>query len=681
MGVFTDLISTRSTLAQPDAFLSRWFNGGLGDIYTGREVNHKTALTYSAWAAGVLLISEVMGSLPAHVYRRGAQGDRETREIIRDHPLEEILTVQANPELSAMDWRGMIESHLLSDGNHYSQQVRDNGGRLRELWPLEPTRMEVHRNDQTGKIGYLYRLLDGSRRAMKAEDVFHVKMFSRDGVKGIAPLELGRQAIGVGLAVEEFAGRFFSNGSTVRGTLQTDGQLKEEAFQRLKKDWQATYQGQGNSHKVAILEHGLKFQPISANPKDSQMLDLRKFQVTEVARLIRVPPHLLQDLDRATFNNIEELGIGFVKYSLLHRCVRIEQEIARQLLAPNERSQGVYVKHNLKGLLRGDTKTQSEFYKTAFEVGGLSPDDFREYEDLNPLPNGEGGMYTMQVARAPLSVIAAAQPQGAPPPPEPKGDPEEPKEPESKSLRSSPELRRAGEDQRINLRTAYEPMIRDRAQKLVNVEVEMIRQRGIKELAKRSDGAFLIWLDGHREAIAAEAASRMGDVLQSYARALGGALEMEFGQPIGEQRVQEAADALTMAFAADYANGSAGQLSGVLRQAAEDGVDPVEAVETRVGEWKEKRAEKVGRRESTGFGGAFASTIFIAMGVTAMRWRTVGKNCPLCNSMSGRIVRTGQPFLASGETLTVAGAAPLSPRRGVKHPPLHGGCNCIVSPG
>lgn len=674
MGVLSRLIENRSTLAQPDAFLSRWFSGGLDDIYTGKDVNHRTALTYSAWAAAVLLISEVMGSLPLHVYRRGQSGGRETRELMREHPLNELFSVAANPELTAMDWRGLIESHLLSDGNHYSQIIRDGGGRIREFWPLEPTQMRVFRGDDR-RLRYLYET-DGRRVALPQDSVFHVRMLSRDGVKGIAPLELARQAIGVGLAVEEYAGRFFSNGSTVRGTLQMEGALTDEGFQRLKRDWNTVYQGQENAHKVAILEHGLKFQPVSANPKDSQMLDLRNHQIVEIARIARIPPHLLQQLDRATFNNIEELGIGFVKYSLVHRCARFEQEAARQLFSAQERTAGIYSKHNLKGLLRGDTKTQTEFYRTIFDLGGFAPNDIRELEDLNPIEGGD--IYTMQQARATLEQIATGEtlgggqsPSGPPPDDEPDDQPAE------ENARA--ERRKIGEDSRIALRESYRPLIESAARRLVNVDVSRVRSQGVKEL--RSVGSFTIWLEQHREFLAAEAVSRMAEVFASYGAAIASAIAIELSHGLPQERIDESVDALLSSFAVSYAEASVGQLQGVLRQADEAGEDPAAAVEKRLTEWQDKRAGKVAERESTFAGGALAMTIYGALGVGGFRWRTVGKTCALCNSMSGRIVRSGEPFLAAGDTLGAAGVSPLKPRRHIRHPPLHGGCDCIISPG
>ena len=658
MGAIAQLFESRSTLAAPDRLLERFFLGRGADTYTGKRVDESEAMGYTAWAGAVSLLGETMGSLPLHIFRREGEG----RTLV-EHPLSSVLGSIANPEMTAMEMRCLWEANILNWGNFYAQQIRDGGGRLRELWALDPSRMDVLRGDDN-EIKYLYRSASGNPKAFRADDIFHLRSSWRDsnGLKGIAPLELAREAVGVGLAVEEFVGRFFSNGSAIRGVLQTENILGDDGFERLKKDWNTIYKGQANSHKVAILEQGLKFQPIAVNPKDSQLLELRRFQVSEVARLLRVPPHLLQELDRATFNNIEELGIGFVKYAILHRSVRTEQEIERQLLTGSERKQGLFAKHNLKGLLRGDTKTQTEFYRVMHDIGAANPNDIRAMEDWNRVEGLD--VYTIQSNRAtPQQIESGELPQGGSADSGAAGDDEDRSE------------TRSSEDRRIALREAFQPVIAESAGRLVNRDVSAVRGEGLKRLRNRTSGDFLVWLEGHREFLLLEASKRMETAFRSFAKALADVIEDELGFPISGEDLNNSADALVNGFAIDYAEATAGQL----REIVLDSQD-AEEIEQRLGEWTEKRPEKIARRESVYVAGAIARRLYTRAGITRQRWRTVGKNCPLCSAMNGRIVRGQEPFMGKGDVLAPEGANPLTAKRAIKHPPLHKGCDCTISP-
>jgi HK97 family phage portal protein len=663
MGVINSLFEQRSTLANPDKALERFLLGGrVAGTYSGKEVTAETSVSTTAWGAAVMLMGEVMGSLPLHIVQQQDVGGRSISSVKRGHSLDSVLHYAANPEMSALEFRALIEDHLLNYGNFYAQVARNNKDEVVSLWPLDPSRMRVFRDK--GSLVYLYETED-RKIAFKSGDgrLYHERVFCRDGITGTAPLAVLEQALALTMSVDEYAAKFFANSSAPMGVLETDLPLNDEGFARLKKDWEETYKAGKNAHQVAILEQGLKFKPLAFNPKDSQMLELRKFQVTEVSRVTRIPGHLLADLDRATFNNIEELGIGFVKYALVHRCIRTEQNIWRQLLTEQERKSGYGAKHNLKGLLRGDTKTQSEFYRTVFDLGAASPDDIREWEDMPPLPDGLGDIYTMQSARTTLDRIG-----------------QEPPKPEPQDEENGIRERRARATSRRDLQSSFVPVLADSGQRLVNIDANKIEQEGLKVLRDSGLGAFLLWLDTHKEFMAGEASKRIATPYSALGAALRSAIEEETGSQVTQEVLDEALAALVAGFAVRYATETAGQVQGLIRKAQDEGIEPAEAILTRVGEWREKRAEKIGKRESTLFGGALAKTLFLAAGISAFRWSTIGKNCPLCNAMDGAIVRGGQPFMKTGDSLEVEGAAPLKTSRNIPHPPLHSGCDCILSP-
>ena len=660
MGVINSLFERRSTLANPDKALERFLIGGrVAGTYSGKEVTAETSVSTTAWGAAVMLMGEVMGSLPLHIVQQQEVGGRSISSVKRGHSLDSVLHYAANPEMSALEFRALIEDNLLNHGNFYAQIVRNNNGEITALWPLNPAMVRVFRSG--GSLAYLYETED-EKKAFRSGDgrIYHERVFCRDGITGTAPLAVLEQALALTMSVDEYAAKFFANSSAPMGVLETDLPLNDEGFARLKKDWEETYKAGKNAHQVAILEQGLKFKPLSFNPRDSQMLELRKFQVTEVSRVTRIPGHLLADLDRATFNNIEELGIGFVKYALVHRCIRTEQNIWRQLLTEQERKAGYGAKHNLKGLLRGDTKTQSEFYRTIFDLGAASPDDIREWEDMPPLADGLGNIYTMQLARTTLDKIGQT-PQATP---------------AQNSLREI----RARATRRRDVQSSFIPVLADSGQRLVNIDANKIEQEGLKILGDSGLGAFLLWLDTHKEFMAGEASKRIATPYSALGAALRSAIEEETGSQVAQEVLDEALAALVAGFAVRYATETTGQIQGLIRKAQEEGIEPDEAILTRVGEWREKRAEKIGKRESTLFGGALAKTLFLSVGISAFRWSTIGKSCPVCSAMDGAIVRGGQPFMKTGDSLEAEGAAPLKASRDIPHPPLHGGCDCILSP-
>lgn len=398
------LTERRSTLANPSGWLVNWFRGG-GDTYTGKTVNETTALNYTAVYAAVLILAETIGALPLELRRRTGNGFSDEA---RAHPLWELLHDAPNPEMDAMQFRQTLQGHVATWGNAFAHQVQDGGGRLRELWPLRPDWMTVERG-KTGALEYHYRKTNGALRVFRRDEIFHLAGFGFDGLVGYSPITMARQAISVGLATEEFGGRFFSNGATAGGVLQHPGTLGEQAHTNLKNSFSEKQAGLENAHRPLILEEGMSWQTIGIPARDAQFLETRRFQLEEVARIYRIPLHLLQNLDRATFNNIQELGISFVQYTLLPWQVRWEKAIDSQLLTPAERRAGIFAKLRTQALLRGNTEQQTAAFVAGRQWGWLSPDDIRRLQDLPPLPEGAGGdIYLQPLNMAPGGTLPEA---------------------------------------------------------------------------------------------------------------------------------------------------------------------------------------------------------------------------------------------------------------------------------
>lgn len=392
----------RDTLANPSGWLVNWFRGG-GDTYTGKTVNETTALNYSAVYSAVLILSETIGSLPLEVRRRTENGFSEEA---RRHPLWGLLHDAPNPEMDAMQFRQTMQGHVATWGNAFAHQVRDAGGRIRELWPLRPDWMTVKRHDRDKRLQYHFRTVSGMTRIFEREEIFHLAGFGFDGLVGYSPISMARQAISVGLATEEFGGRFFGNGATAGGVLQHPNTLGDEAYKNLKRSFDEQHTGLQNAHRPLILEEGMSWQTIGIPARDAQFLETRRFQLEEVARIYRVPLHLMQNLDRATFNNIQELGISFVTYTLMPWQVRWERAINFQLLSQRERRAGLFSKLKTRALLRGNMEQQSKAYVDGRQWGWFSPNDIRRLEDLPEIPSDQGGdVYLQPLNMAPGGTV------------------------------------------------------------------------------------------------------------------------------------------------------------------------------------------------------------------------------------------------------------------------------------
>jgi HK97 family phage portal protein len=310
--------------------------------------------------------------------------------------------------MTSFVFREALMAHLLLWGNAYAQIVRDGRGRVLALYPLLPSKMEVNRA-ANGELVYTYRRDDPSYSTvtLRRYEVLHIPGLGFDGLIGYSPIAMAKNAIGMALATEEYGASFFSNGAQPGGVLEHPGVIKDP--QRVKESWNAAYQGSGNAHRVAVLEEGMKFSAIGIPPEQAQFLETRKFQINEIARIFRVPPHMVGDLEKSSFSNIEQQSLEFVKYTLDPWVIRWEQALQQSLILPGEKS-SLFIKFNLDGLLRGDYQSRMTGYATGRQNGWLSANDIRELEDMNRIPADQGGdAYLANGNLLPVSMLCEKQ--------------------------------------------------------------------------------------------------------------------------------------------------------------------------------------------------------------------------------------------------------------------------------
>ena len=378
----------------------------MGGTSAGKSVTERSAMQMTAVYSCVRILAEAVAGLPLHFYKYNEDGSK-SKAI--DNNLYHLLHDEPNPEMSSFVFRETLMTHLLLWGNAYAQIIRNGKGEIIALYPLMPNKMSVDRDDK-GNLYYSYqRSQEEGKEAgtvtLSTRDVLHIPGLGFDGLVGYSPIAMAKNAIGLAIATEEYGAKFFANGAAPSGVLEHPGTIKDPA--RLRENWNSTFGGSANSGKVAVLEEGMKYTPISISPEQAQFLETRKFQINEIARIFRVPPHMVGDLEKSSFSNIEQQSLEFVKYTLDPWIIRWEQSLNRALLNIEEKKT-YFFKFNVEGLLRGDYQSRMAGYATARQNGWMSANDIRELENLDKISPEDGGdLYLINGNMLPLNKAGA----------------------------------------------------------------------------------------------------------------------------------------------------------------------------------------------------------------------------------------------------------------------------------
>ncbi|MBV9485737.1 MAG: phage portal protein [Frankiaceae bacterium] len=395
--------------------LSQMLTTGLGTFWpqdwnaasaTPREtinVDATSALGVPAYYAGVRVLAESVASLPLIVYRRGEKGAKD-RAV--DHPMYALLHDLPNAEMTSFTYRETAMGHLVGWGNHYAEKQINALGQTVALWPLRPDRMTVLRGIETDAMArnplvYRYRLPGGTTKDLPEDRVFHVRGLGYDGLVGYSPIALMRRALYLSLAAEEFGKRVFENDARPGVVMTHPKTLSDTARTNLEQSWIRNHEGLSNAQRLAVLEEGVTVTEIGFPPEDTQFLETRKFQVREIARALRLPPHKIGDLEQATFSNIEQQAIDFVVDSLMPWLVRWEQQIGKDII----KHPTFFAEFLVDGLLRGDSLARSQALWIQRQAGVINADEWRAIENRNPLPDGDGEVFLQ-----PLNMTTVGQP-------------------------------------------------------------------------------------------------------------------------------------------------------------------------------------------------------------------------------------------------------------------------------
>lgn len=399
--------------------------------HAGIPISYESALTLGALNAGVRVIAETIGVLDWSLFRVDSAGNRTRRRDIGTHS---VLSLRANPEMSSQTLRETLVGHAIMRGNGFAEIIPDQAGNVAELWPLPPNPRCFRLDD--GRLIFEFNI-QGERYPITYDKLFHVKGFSENGVVGYDLISYMAASIGQGIAVEEFASEYFQNGAQFSMVISHPKTLSRDAQERITKDLEELHTGRGRRWRIKVLEEAMKAETLSANAEQAQLVESRRLSVEDIARWLRIPPHKIGALDRATFNNIEHLGIEFIQETILPWGRRIELEGDYKLL-PERMRRDHFTKLRMSTLARGDLKSRNDAYRVGRQWGWLTPNHIADMEDMDPISAEDGGdtlivplayrdakLLVMESEQAIETGVLPGTPQLPPNPPDDNGEEDE----------------------------------------------------------------------------------------------------------------------------------------------------------------------------------------------------------------------------------------------------------------
>jgi len=666
----------RSSMATPEKWLVDFFNGG-AETKSGTRVTEETALNLSAVFNAVTILGGTVMQLPCILYRRD-KDDKKHRA--KELPEYSLLKTCVTRRMTSSRWLQTSMGHLALYGNAYSQKGFRGDGRVGALGLLRPDR--TWPETKAGALYYNYEPRTGPPISFEPEEIVHIPGLGFDGVRGYGVIQLARESLGLGMAAEEFGARFFGEGTHPGIIATTPKAVKQATKDDLKKDLANKHSGLGKAHKFLLLEEGMDFKTIGVNPDDAQFLETRKFQTIEVARWFNLPPHMLKDLERATFSNIEHQSIEFLTINMGPWLQLLEDELALQLLGP-EALDEYFIEFKREAFLKGDTESRYKAYATAKNWGWLNTNMILKKENEDPV-GPEGDVFWMPANMVPATVALENTPKAG--------------QTDDRQYLKGTELERYHEElkertaaiqkrekratpaaARIRIADNYHRMIKDAVGRIVRREVNDLKGAVKKHLRTRDVSEFTGWLDGFYKKHTAYVEKNLKPVMYSLAEEIYAASAEEIGEDyeLTDELESYRKDYLTV-LTTRYIKSSRGQIDKVVRDTEPE--DMATVIETRLDEWEETRPTKIADREKVDARSAFATVVFLASGYRLV-WRARGSSpCPYCTMLDGKVIGRNENFLEAGDELVNPDDAELKMviKGPKKHPQLHRGCECLI---
>jgi HK97 family phage portal protein len=659
---------------------------------TGANITVQTALNLSAVWAAVRVLTDAVAVLPNQTFERETRG----KNLATDHHLYRLLKLRPNPVMTAFNYYEVEMLHLATWGNFYAEKQFNGRGEVVGLWPLRPDKTKPVLSADGMTKNYVTQI-DGQKFEIPGDRVTHTLGLGFDGLVGLSVIALARKSLALTSAAEVFGLSFFASGAKIQGVLTHPQSLGEEATKALRESWEMLHNGMTNPHRIAVLEEGLSFEKIGVPPDDAQFLSTREFQISEIARWFKVPPHMIGDMSNATFSNIEQQSLDFLRNTLLPWLRRIEMTINHDVF-PEADQEEFFAEFNIDGFLRGDSAARGKFYQDLFGVGSITPNEVRAMENKNPIDGGDETFVPLNFvplsAAEPLAMQALEEPE-----PEPDDDPDAGLDPEeddeeaeenaaplsadARDLIAREEARERRQANAIRMREAAAqvvlPLMLKQSRKSLAPEIAEIRRQLSLAFDERGAPEFESWVRDFYESYGAEITRQFTALLRSYSRMIFDA--------VGEEVTEVEQTPELEVFLADYAESfgnrwavqSQNELLKILRDSPADEV--AADIEERVAGWEATRPGKHSKEETYRGSNAIARAAYVALNVLVVRWSTQGATCPLCNTMAGRSAPSSGTFLERGDQVEPDddSQGPLIVQSRVSHPPLHRGCDCILT--
>lgn len=629
---------------------------------SGVIVNENKAMTYMAFFGCVRVISETIATLPLKTYK-----NTDDKETARDHPVYQLLKTRPNEKMSAYTLKQITGYHITTWGNAYWYLEFGNDMRLKEVIPLLPDRTSPVLT-QSGEIVYK-TIINNKERWFDSSQIAHFKGPSFDGLVGLSSIRLMKETLGLGIAANEYGARFFGQGTHLGGVLESPNKLSDEAYKRLKEDI-ARNGGIANSHKLKILEEGLKYTSLGLPPGDSQFLETRKFQTGEIARFFRVPPHKIGDLEKTSYNSIESQGIEFLTDTLAPYLTMMEQELNYKVFKNGEIGK-YYVEHDVNAILRGDTAGRYQAYAIARQWGWMSANDVRKKENEPPVEGGD--IYFVPLNMVPSTMVGKMQPVMTEDKRHLAYFEEFNVAKVNEKRHSKVEVRSA--NKRFLLVAQYRKKFTDVIEDFTKVEVQEMKRQVKKHLNERSSVEDLFedikkFYDSHR----GEIDSKYRSLMNSYLNELRNVLEDELNRKISLKELEEDIDKYVNAYVNRHITSNMSELNKVIEAQTElEDKD----YDNALNDLGQRSVNMEAMEESTRSSNYFAMLAYSAYKVKA-RWVTTGSSsCPICRQMDGKVVSAGKPFIQKNDQIK-DGDLVFSSSYERKHPPLHTGCDCVI---
>jgi HK97 family phage portal protein len=648
----------------------------------GPAVNEQSSLGHSTVYACVRFLANTLGAMPLQLMERTEDG--RGRRVARQHPSYELFARRPNERQTKFQAIQFLAMSYFLRGNAIAMKQSRPDGTALAYYPLRWDHISPQLVDD--QMVYLWQPTRAPDRPFLRDQVTHITGLSTDGVLGLSPIAVQREAIGHGLAMQEYGARFFTNAATPSGILKHPGKLggddeeRRAAIDRLRTQWEQTHGQLEHAHRVAIFEEGMEFEQVGMAPRDAEYLEGRKFNRTDVAGWFGVPLHLIGDHERGDFS-IDTLSREFVYYHLQPHLVNFESQLARDLLTPSER-ETLYLRFNPNALLRGKPDERAAYYNQGIMGGWLIRNEARDREELEPKEGLDAPLVPLNMASidpktgitTTIQLGAAGTPGGIPTPP----------------AASPPAQRTARDaDARARLAATFVPTVEDLVGRLLRAELRELEKLvtahfGPPDEIERSTPAMDVFMDGAERFHDPDASFRrfmlqqIRPVTESLGTAVFDLAEHQVGRTADRAGFALFLDELARTFAARYAVASLSSLGAAVNAAPEA---PAAAARAAFGIWRDERPARVAHKETVFESRAATKEAYRRSGYTRLRWRSRGETCPFCKGMDGKVVAIeGGSFASADEEIVYEGRKPLKPRSNITHPPLHRGCDCEIEP-